>query len=361
MAVSDDSSGTYYNPAGIAFASGDSMSGSSNTFHITEIAYKGVVGSYDLTRSSATLLPNYFAMLRRMGPFTFGFSYVVPDTDIEHQNQIFSNLDSDTETYLLSYHLAETTTLMGPSVAYQLNDKLAAGLTLYYFAHDSRAQGNQYLKGRNSSTESMRTLASDYIDEVDQFSGVMPKFGIVYSPIEPVSIGATVSRVFLLKSSARGVTTQYSDTTKETTFTEFNNSSPVLNTPWQASVGIAYFPSPFFLFACDLDYFRPTNSQRISVFNISAGGEWFLDDSNAVRCGFFTNNSSAPKPSANTFNVSKVDMLGFSAGYSVYSQASNITAGFIYSSGTGQVQVVRDIFDMTQYSLTFVLAASYGL
>ena len=59
VAISDDSSGTYYNPAGIAFSYGNSVSGSGNAYHSSTTTYKKAIGSNDWERDSSAILPNF--------------------------------------------------------------------------------------------------------------------------------------------------------------------------------------------------------------------------------------------------------------------------------------------------------------
>ena len=59
VAISDDSTGCYYNPAGIAYAVGDSLSGSGNMLHKMKTVYSKAIGTEDWVRESEALVPNY--------------------------------------------------------------------------------------------------------------------------------------------------------------------------------------------------------------------------------------------------------------------------------------------------------------
>ena len=91
VAISDDASGMYYNPAGIAYAYGSGVSAGANAYHSTTKTYKGVIGGEDWVREASSLLPNFFGVIQKMGPGKFGISYVVPDSVIEDQVQVFTN------------------------------------------------------------------------------------------------------------------------------------------------------------------------------------------------------------------------------------------------------------------------------
>ena len=57
VAISDDSTGCYYNPAGIAYAVGDSLSGSGNMLHKMKTVYSEAIGTEDWVRESEALVP----------------------------------------------------------------------------------------------------------------------------------------------------------------------------------------------------------------------------------------------------------------------------------------------------------------
>ncbi len=90
-AVSDDATGLYYNPAGVAYTTGRNMSASVNAYYDNEKTYKSVIGGNGWTRRSSSLLPNYFGVVQPLGKFKVGFSYAVPDSIMEDQSQTFHN------------------------------------------------------------------------------------------------------------------------------------------------------------------------------------------------------------------------------------------------------------------------------
>ena len=71
VAVSDDSTGCYYNPGGIAYAVGESLSGSGNVMHQMKITYYEAIGTEDWIRDSEALVPNYFGVLKKFKSYSF--------------------------------------------------------------------------------------------------------------------------------------------------------------------------------------------------------------------------------------------------------------------------------------------------
>jgi len=131
VAISDDSTGCYYNPAGIAYAVGDSLSGSGNVLHKMKTVYSETIGTEDWVRESETLVPNYFGVLKKYKSYSFCFSYVVPEAFIEHQDLVFNDPLSTVKIYYQSLHSEDITYLMGPSGALQFGDALLSLPQLY--------------------------------------------------------------------------------------------------------------------------------------------------------------------------------------------------------------------------------------
>lgn len=131
-AISDDPSGLYYNPAGIVFAPGRSFSASVNAFQYSQKKYKDVLGGNGWERRSSNLQPNYFGIIQPLGEGKIGFSYAVPDSRLEDQDQTFGGYigcvdtactDKATVTnYVINMNDTDYTYNFGPSYARKLND-----------------------------------------------------------------------------------------------------------------------------------------------------------------------------------------------------------------------------------------------
>ncbi len=362
LAIADDPSGLYYNPAGMIYVPNKTLSGSANTFHYSSVKYKGAVQNIEhWTRSSTTLKPNFFGMVKQMNPkLSVGLSYVVPDASVEHQNQVFNDV-GDIHSFIISHHLEDTTTYVGPSVAYKINETLSVGMTLYYFYRDYRLQSNQLVYDEGPTFNEWIT-----IDHQQFNAGISPKIGIIWSPLEKLSIGATLKKDTVLSST-------YINQRNELTTAEVPTADPInsysshhdntIKFPYQFSVGVAYFPSPYFLVSADIDYLPKVNSSKVDVINFSTGLEYYLNEKNALRAGLFSNFSNIPKPTASTSGLSKIDMYGISLGYSLYGAGSSLTTSLIYSTGSGKSQIYGDatILSYEQTDLTLMIAASFGL
>ena len=110
----------------------------SNTYHVTKKTYVGAFGGKDWIRNSSELLPNFFGLIKKYGYSTLGFSFLVPDSNVAHQDQIIRGLEGlGINEYVLNLHSDDTTYYFGPSYAYWLSEKFSVGLTFYYMYRKS--------------------------------------------------------------------------------------------------------------------------------------------------------------------------------------------------------------------------------
>ncbi len=369
--IADDPSGTFYNPAGITYASSEGLSGSSNTLHFTSISYKNAVGEkFNFDRFSANLLPNYFAMLRKWGELTLGFSYVVPDSTIEHQDQVFIELGEGKLRQFFNLHHQDVTSMIGPSLSLRVMDRIALGMTFYHVSREQRVQYNQYIQSptviSDETGQPISLLAPhlsqwQYQNISEQNSGFMPKIGLMWSPLEKFSFGVTLSRIFLYHTRYEQIVFKYPEGTADKGVIT-KNDPPTRAFPYHITWGMAYFPSPFLLLSSDMDYYLANEKDKLSILNYAFGAEYFFSESHAIRLGFFSNKTNVPTPaSASASSSQSIDMYGTTLGYSLYSKSSTITAGVLYSLGEGKAKLGAGIRDYTQQNLTLLLSASYGM
>ena len=365
VAISDDSTGCYYNPAGIAYAVGDSLSGSGNMLHKMKTIYSEAIGTEDWVRESEALVPNYFGVLKNYKNYSFCFSYVVPEAFIEHQDLVFDNPLSTVKKYYQSLHSEDITYLMGPSAAMKFGENLSIGLTLYYQYRSFIRQYHYFLESTDSSYEvyyESRKLRED---------GMMPKIGIQWSPWSLLTVGMAVDQSVLLNSNFQGDVSYHNSTDNSTgtpsplTLMNRTNSAEKRMFPLHLAWGVSYFPTPSLLYTIDLDYYQASEKGRADIMNYSGGTEYYLNPTNAIRFGLFTNYTNLPLPnSSTTAPYEYLDIYGASFGYTSYSSSSSLTLGAIYTSGSGKAWLYSGLTEtrkLTRESLTLVFSASSSL
>lgn len=354
VGISDDSSGAFYNPAGLSFAYQDSVSGSGNAYQSTETEYQKAIGNQSWVRDSQAILPNFFGMTKKYEDMTLALSYIVPDSAVEHQDQKYEVNNAQVDQYYISLHSDDQTNLFGPTLAFQVDETLAYGISLFYGYRIYRHQQHQFLIAPDGSTD------TSYVSVKKEETFYMPKFGVQFTPFEPIFIGLTISKAISLGNN---VSRESSATTSGEYTYSISATTEAKKYPTQISVGMALFLSPSFLVASDIDYFMAGEADLQSIMNYAVGAEWFMDADNAFRAGYYTNNDNRQDCTASSCDEAHIDMTGISLGYSSYTRTSGFTLAVVSSSGSGKADIYGDrsaIVDVNRNSLTAIFAANYN-
>lgn len=374
IAVSDDPSGMYYNPAGLAYSTGRNLSASVNAFYNLEKTYKGVIGGNGWTRTSSSLLPNFFGISQPLGGVKLGFSYAVPDSALEDQDQTFYNLPSTlsgytVSQYVINFNNEDNTYNIGPTIAMDLGKKAAVGLTLYGHFRHSQWIFNEEVFLKETSTSTIYTnWTNQYYESSEE--GIKPVLGFMFAPTDKFSIGLSASKIFVLSQN-----TTFQQTGKA------YNSNDVVRTvmtsdnkkkyPYQLGVGIAYFPSKAFLVSADMNYHSAVKyddiilgkQDRRYVVNGAVGIEYYFSTKYAVRAGAFTNIANT-KDMGSTINENeKIDLFGGSLSLSHFTRNTSVTFGGTYSQGDGKARIIKGsnaIQDATIKAWTLFISSSYS-
>lgn len=376
-AVSDDPSGLYYNPAGITFIGGRNLSASVNAYHITNIKYRDVLGGGDWTRESSKLLPNFFGVTQPLGKGVVGFSYAVSDSILENQDTVLYNLPgTNVQRYIINMNNEENTYKIGPSYAQQINDDLSVGISLYFHLRNTETIFSQNISLTDTTYE-----WSSFYQQSDEL-GIEPVFGVMWSPMEKLSLGATLRKTELLSSSLDSQLTCASDIASnpnplctQPPTTQLNSSDYKREYPWQLSLGVAYFPNERQLYSVDYTYYTEASNDlsanndslfrtKEATWNLKLGTEYYLSSKWALRGGLYTNRANTPAlESGRTDQPQHIDMYGLSFSGSRFTRNSSLTVGLSYGQGSGEAQVVggvTNIQDVDTYSLSLFLSTSYS-
>jgi long-chain fatty acid transport protein len=368
-AVSDDPTGLFYNPAGIVYSTGRNLSASVNAYYSLNKKYDNVIGGHGWERNSSSLLPNFFGITQPLGRFQFGFSYAVPDSIQEDQDQVINGslpttLGSPANMYVINFNNDDTTYNFGPSLAMEINSKFSAGATLYLYHRSNQSILNQLITLEDGRFE----WSNQYIELVER--GYRPMLGIMWSPVDKLTIGMAVSKTFLYSASK----------TSQVTFKSANAASAnevVFATdgipgkrklPYELRTGIAYFASSSLLITADGTYYSkvkdPVFGDRVSVWNGAVGTEYYVNKNWAVRGGLFSNLANTPDLQSGRLNQDeKLDYYGVSASISNFTRNTSITFGGNVSTGEGKAQIIGNstsIQNVESLGWTVYLSSSYS-
>jgi len=403
VAVADDPAGLFYNPAGIVEAGRANLSASMNAYNMSRTEYKNVLGGkHDWIRTSAGLKPNFFGITQPLGPGTFGISYAVTDSIVEDQDQTFPDIPVAGNNFTINYHNDDSSYNIGPSYAVRINRHWSIGLTLYGFARNREASINQQailtdrredanhnaidkdghviaLNSDGSQTDPSQAIIYDntyhWVNSYSQFDeyGIRPVLGLMWSPAEKVTLGASLSQTMLATAHRfqqdTCVTTDRNGTSEACPLGQFAHQRLEENYkrefPLTANGGIAYFPSANLLLTSAVWLYEPQYGQRWPTWNAAVGTEYYVSPEYAVRLGMFTNHASTPQLSSEmTDQLEHIDLYGGSFSLSHFTRTSALTVGAVASAGTGKAQIFEGttaIQAMRTYGLTLFISASHTL
>lgn len=409
-AIADDASGLYYNPAGVVYSAKPKISGSVNAFNYKTTQYKGISKAnpnQEWTRTSSGMVANYFGVVQPMGDSSIGFSIAIPNYDLEDQSDSFSNLQASQRlinngaTYQsggnnytfkanannavkqqeIDYNNSDTTTLAGVSFATPITDDFSIGLTLYgymrkqelTFKQTSLIQGTTDQGGAGTA---MNIKDSFYQKLQTEEFGLQPRLGLMWSPIEKLSLGLMIQSTFLLSQSPQGRIDnnlcsaegcfEYDKTTdsyKE--ITDYLGQEIGLKTtrdndlPVEMNLGVTYFATDALLYTADLGYATKTDIYE-ETLNLSGGVEYFFNPTWAISGAAYTNSANTSSNVAVTGD-DHVNLYGASFALARYTKASNITVGLNYAYGSGQANLFdssTNVQDVTVNNLNLFISTS---
>jgi len=364
--VSDDPSGLYYNPAGIVYSTGRNLSASLNSYYNQTKKYDSVISGIGWERRSTSLLPNFFGIIQPLGKFKFGFSYAVPDSIREDQDQTFTgsfptSLGQPATRYTINFNNEDTTYLIGPSLAVELNSKIAAGMTLYLYHRSNQSILNQFIALQDNTSF---LWENSYIEKVER--GYKPILGFMITPMDRLSIGLSLAKTFVYSSSV-DVQLSKVDQTGILSLPTMIGDSTTPKYPVEVRLGAAYFPTSSLLLSADLSYYTKVenpNGDRVNVVNLALGSEYFLDKNWAVRGGLFTNMANTPELDPTRFNQEeKVDLYGMSLSISNFTRNTSVSFGGAVTTGSGKAQIQQDVSNIQNVDVLgwlIFLSSSYS-
>jgi len=402
-AVADDASGTYYNPAGIAFAQSNDLSGSANAYYNKSLLYKNVLGGQDYTENAGGLFSPFIGILNKLDRFVPGlvgaFSFYTSDTELLNQNDRWPLVlvsASDTQASAIDgFHrtvqLKSSTSHAAIAAGYRLSGRLSVGAGLRYTMIDELSQDFQ------KSTAVVLDIASGkitkkstrYFNSRTSLSaiGVEPNVGAQMALGQSLSIGLSFRKGMLvsqaMEQAADSLVVTREDATEVTADTAPTSSTEVPSTedtkisnpfgsiPGEVRLGAAWFASPKLLVSGDLSYYDPATDGKVSwlrrqsVLNYAAGTEYYVTPSIALRAGAFTNNDSREDViTGKTNQGTKIDFKGGSLFVAYVQPNTQLSLGAVVQKGTGKSQKLEGVTkteDMSGSITTLSFAATTSL
>ena len=369
-AISDDPSGAYYNPAGLAFSLESYLSLSANVFSNSVQTFKNIAPGKDYKLKSSVLSPAYFGFSQSMGSYKAAFSIVVPSAtlyDQEDQLENFSPLTNKPNALFRKYFEKDSTYLFGPSLAREVGKNLALGFSAFVHYRSFKAIDNQTV-AYNPYPSGAYKFLNRYVQDSDL--GWVPELGLQYMPVEKWSVAVVVTRPVHIKSNAHTRTIgSKTDANGEPLQQTGAYDQDILSSLQAGEVGVvenftftlgnAYFVSKRLLFSADLSFYTADPTLNVkSTYNWALGSEYFLFDSMPLRLGLYSNNSNVK-----SVTFADVDLIGVTAGLSWLTASSSVSVGVSLAKGSGRGNILSDGVFQTVQQLDWSLAlmGSYQL
>ncbi len=390
VAIADDPTGLYYNPAGTVYSGKSSLSASMNAINISRTEYKNVLGNNDWIRTSSALIPNFFGVTQPLGPGTVGFSYAVTDAVLEDQDQTFPDIPNPGAKFTINFNNQDTSYNLGPSYAMTITPRLAVGLTLYGYIRQRQMIFNQmfqdlsdpvYVLDGNGKriadsnspygyqVETEPGTGATVMRETEQWEnqylqieeyGIRPLLGVMWSPLDKLSLGLAVSKIQLLYANSSQQVSCYSSDYDGAGLDANDNpvglcrlnrvsrvtaiSNEKRRFPWAVNLGAAYFADERLIVSGAGWIYQGMNGQSEPLINLALGLEYYLTGRIAARLGAYTNNANTPELQPGRINQAEnVNFKGISFSLSHFTRTSSITLGISAARGRGKAQMINNI------------------
>lgn len=340
-AVADDASGVFYNPAGLAFALSNDISGSANAYYKKSATYKKALCGDDFEEESGGSVPAFIGGLQKLDRYVeglvFAFGIYATDSDLKDQDTLIENYGTDkcgttsVERYHRTSNARASTTYMGAAVGKRITNNLALGFGVNYFNVDELVQEFQGFTQttpvtlpNGSSTTGWRTQSSNVRDHL-VVHGFQPTLGVQAALPANFAVGLTVKAGIIASQKLDIAAETYRNTVSadekakqdagqqavSTLITDIRTEEPKkpLGTwPTEARAGVAWFASPTFLWTLDFTYHSAVeDADKMAIYgnraryakdavtNVATGIEYYVAPAFPLRFGLFTNNDARPK------------------------------------------------------------------
>lgn len=358
VALADDPSGLYYNPAGIAYAKRDG-SMSLNALSQSSTEYEDVLpGGGALARESTVIIPGFFGVMADTALGHLGFYLATTDHAAERKSNRFSlddmpGLSGGNGTF--SNDVDTSAYQVGLAWGQVLDARWSLGTSLNLLVRDNREIRRLDATAVGNSGARLATLTSIRTSDISY--AVQPLIGLQYRRPESLSVGLTLSRPFVIRreyeydyrhiSSTHDAAGAVLASTDEQVSVESGHSQAW---PWHLALGTAVFVGKDLLLTFSIDHHGkvaetplvldpaapPVTRAYQAATNVSAGVEWIANEAFTLRSAVFTDRSNTRLSGAQAFERrEQINLLGLSLSGSARFGERVFEAGIYGTTGKG--------------------------
>lgn len=373
-AVADDASGVLYNPAGVAFALSNDISGSANAFYKKSVVYKKAIGDQNFTENSGGSTAPFFGGLQKLDNYlqglAFAFGIYNTDSELKDQNDTIERIESiGLQRFHRTTNMRANTTGFAAALGLRIIEGLAIGVGVGLLSVDELIQEYQeasYVNGAFLAQNQRSRLLGQHLESSigAQLALGAVSFGLNLQYRSTMSESYKIDRDLSKNFDIAGSLGKTIRNPSQYSYTEPQGGMPMV-----VRFGMAWFVNTRLLWTADANYYSATEGKiiafkRKAVTNFASGLEYYLTPSVPVRFGVFTNNDARPNIKEGRQGQGEhIDYLGGSVFFALVQPNSQIAVGGIYQSGSGKAQKIdntTDIQDVEAESITVAFSATHS-
>jgi len=359
----------FYNPAGLAFAPGSTISLSASLYGFYHFESEdGWFPDEDVDIDSFITIPSTVGSIWKLSEdASIAVSAFIPDRSSSNDLEAFT-----TPGHYYKYNKDDQTLWLGPSIGYLLIPDLSVGVSVFG-VYRTFSQFRDFFWGNYGYSLSEDIKYNDL--------SLLMVLGARYQLGERWSLGLRVqSPTVHLTGDGKYLLKDVSSTVTRASYVDSGETRNKL--PTSLTAGIGYQVPRCYAFGFDISYHFPTSFNRFQgtdqfgttwyyrlrregTVDVNLGGEYYFLDRYALRLGFFTSRSSAPDADPTTsWYPAHINKYGITAGIARETEHTTLALGVNYVRGSGKAVGWKntremEVVDANESYLYVFLASSY--
>jgi long-chain fatty acid transport protein len=350
-AVADDSSASFYNPAGLAKIKENRLELSATSYRSSSLVYHETVNEEPFREKSDVIYPSFVGGTSRFGWLTLGYSFMTLDARNIYQQDKYDNIstvDGVANSYSRTYQESSTYIWAGASAAIRLTDSLSFGSSVFYYQRNIEFTSNEIITMNGgdilSVNETLKTLNTGAASVNGlHWRGETLSLGLA---VKMASAYSDNSTLYLDRLEYADVDDDGEEEPSKTSTTHNHKALNELN-PTTYNAGVAWKPFTWWTLSADVHIHEGVRSPWKSrgghdlhttadySVGTALGGQAF-----GLMAGYFTNNSMFREPDpAYAGQPLWINYIGRSFGLSWMLSGFHGQMGYIEQIGTGKAQI----------------------
>jgi hypothetical protein len=353
VAIADDPSAVYWNPAGYSLIDRPEVSVSGIGLIQSSTTYDETVSDKPFVERAQSLSPGFFGASIRNGRFGAGYGFAALDERNVNQNDSFLDVPlvtGETVDYYRTYQESSTLSSAGAGMSWLPVAGLSIGVSGAYYRRQSAVSNFQSVSGSGDAFTT-RNLKYETLNEgLLGTAGALLvsgrfRAGLSYRYPFPISNNTTVSNSVADSPGTSGLPGS------ENQLSSVEGKSDDMDEPGIRTyqLGLAWGVPGEGIVSVDLVKHATGKAEEgrglQTTWNYSAGFEAGLGGL-VLRGGMFSNTSLYPAPVAGKANQpTAIDYSGISWGVGFAQKSREIAVTYVRQSGSGTAQLVADSYE----------------